>query len=56
MGKLLAILRRNDRTSGYHDPAEDKYIYCPSDAPMLFNIAKDPKETTIWLMTLITLN
>lgn len=23
-----------------------KYIYCPSDAPMLFNIAKDPKETT----------
>jgi choline-sulfatase len=23
-----------------------KYIYCPSDAPMLFNIASDPRETT----------
>ena len=23
-----------------------KYIYCPSDAPMLFNIANDPRETT----------
>lgn len=23
-----------------------KYIYCPSDAPMLFDIANDPQETT----------